>query len=88
MVHQIPGVDGLEVGFPGEFRDLAAGLAQIKAAGWPISAVNQNTKSDAHWRRGSFTATDPAIRARAVQEMKTCMDIAAELGCYMVHCCR
>lgn len=87
MVRGIAGVDGIEVGFPGEFRDLAAGLAAIKASGFAVSAINQNTKADPKWREGSFTSTNPAIRKEAVAEMKTAMDIAAELGCYMVHCC-
>lgn len=87
IVRGLEGVDGIEVGFPGEFRDMAAGIAKIKASGFAVSAINQNTKQDRKWREGSFTATDPDIRAQAVKEMKICMDLAAELGCYMVHCC-
>jgi xylose isomerase len=87
IVRGIEGVDGIEVGFPGELRDLAAGTTKIKASGFAISAINQNTKSDTKWRQGSFTSTDPDTRKMAVQEMKVCTDLAAELGCYMVHCC-
>lgn len=87
IVRGLGGVDGVEVGFPGEFRDLAAGAATIKASGFAVSAINQNTKGDPKWREGSFTSTNPEIRKQAVQEMKICMDLSAELGCHIVHCC-
>ena len=66
LLQQVPACDGIEVVYPGEFRDVEAGVKAIKASGWPISALNLNLKGDAHWRNGSFTSIDPAIRARAV----------------------
>ncbi|MBA7509228.1 D-apiose isomerase [subsurface metagenome] len=36
------------------------------------------------WQKGSFSSTDPNIRARAIEEVKKCMDIASELDCNMV----
>jgi len=49
--------------------------------------VNLNVKGDDKWRDGSFTSTDPAIRADAVRDLKICMDLAAELGSDLVTCC-
>lgn len=87
MLRRIPGCQGIEVVYPAEFRDLEAGARQVKASGWDVSAVNLNVKGDDKWRNGSFTSTDPAIRADAVRDMKVCMDLAAELGANLVSCC-
>jgi len=87
MLRQMPRCHGIEVVYPAEFRDLEAGAAAIRASGWPVSAVNLNVKSDDKWRRGSFTAADPAIRADAARDLKICMDLAAELGTDTVTCC-
>lgn len=87
MLHNVPGCQGIEAVYPSEFRNLAEGVRQIRASGWAVSAVNLNVKRDAKWRNGSFTASDPAIRQDAVQELKTCMDLAVELGTDLVTCC-
>jgi len=87
MLRQIPGCDGIEPVYPSEFRDVAAGTQAILDSGWAVSAVNVNVKGDDKWREGSFTSTDPAIRADAVRDLKIGMDISAELGANMVSCC-
>jgi xylose isomerase len=87
MAHQVRGIDGIEVVYPSEFSDLAASVAAIQASGLPVSAVNLNVKSAKKWQPGSFTASDPALRADAVADLKTAMDLAAELGAGMVTCC-
>lgn len=87
MLHQIPGCQGIEVVYPSEFRNLEAGAKRVRESGWEVSAVNLNVKGDAKWRNGSFTSTDPAIRADAVRDMKICMDLAAEFGANLVSCC-
>jgi xylose isomerase len=87
MLRQIPGCQGIEVVYPAEFRDLEAGAQEIRRSGWPVSAVNLNVKGDAKWRNGSFTSTDKGIRADAVRDLKTCMDLAADLEANLVTCC-
>ncbi len=87
LLRQVPGVQGIEPVYPSEFRDLEAGRKQILASGWAVSAVNLNVKGDDKWRNGSFTSTDPRIRADAVRDLKLCMDLAAELGTDLVTCC-
>jgi len=87
MLHVIPGYQGIEVVYPAEFRDLAAGVGVIKASGWTVAAVNLNVKSDAKWRNGSFTSNDKAIRKDAIRDLKTSMDLAADLGADLVTCC-
>ncbi len=87
MLRQIPGCQGIEVVYPAEFRDLEAGAQEIRRSGWPVSAVNLNVKGDAKWRNGAFTSTDKGIRADAVRDLKTCMDLAADLEANLVTCC-
>ncbi len=87
MVKTIPGVEGIEVVYPGDFGDRDQTVAAIRDSGLPVSAVNLNVKSDKKWRAGSFTSTDPALRAKAVADLRTSMDLAIELGSGMVTCC-
>jgi len=87
LLHQIPGCEGIEVVYPSEFAHMEEGVRQIKASGWPVSAVNLNVKRDPKWRNGSFTSPDPQVRAEAVHELKVAMDLAAELGANLVTCC-
>ncbi len=87
MVRQIEGVDGIEVVYPAEFAKAPETLRLLRESGLGISAVNVNVKGEAKFRHGSFTSPDPAIRAEAVQYVKTGMDLAAELGAGQVTCC-
>ena len=87
MSKQVEGGDGIEPVYPQDFGNVDEAVAMIQDAGMPISALNLNVKSEPKWRRGSFTAPDPAIRSEAVSYMKTAMDLAAELGTDMITCC-
>jgi xylose isomerase len=87
MVQQVRGIDGIEVVYPSDFQDVQACLAMIGDSGLPVSAVNLNVKSAKKWQPGSFTATDPQLRADAIADLKTAMDLAVELGAGMVTCC-
>ena len=87
MVQQVRGINGIEVVYPGDFCDVQATVALIRDCGLPVSAVNLNVKSAKKWQPGSFTATDPQLRADAAADLKTAMDLAAELGAGMVTCC-
>jgi len=88
MAHQVEGADGIEIVYPGHFGDdVQEALRQVQDSGLAVSAVNLNVKSQKKWQAGSFTATDPALRADAVADLKLTMDLAAELGADMVTCC-
>ncbi|NOZ29440.1 MAG: sugar phosphate isomerase/epimerase [Chloroflexi bacterium] len=87
MVKRVRGVEGIEIVYPQDFSDPNQTIAMVQDAGLPVSAVNLNVKSAEKWRRGSFTAPDPQLRADAIAELKTAMDLAAELGAWMVTCC-
>ncbi len=87
LLHQVPGCAGIEIVYPSEFSDPDASVKTLKDSGWPVAAVNLNVKSETKWRDGSFTSNDPAVRADAIQAMRTAMDLAAELGSSLVTCC-
>jgi xylose isomerase len=88
MSARVAGVDGIEVVYPGDFGDdVEASTTAIAGCGLPVSAVNLNVKSAKKWQAGSFTSTDPQLRADAVADLKLTMDLAAEFGAGMVTCC-
>lgn len=83
----IDGATGVELVYPPDFEDLAKTKELLATHGLKVAAVNLNIKTDPIWRYGSFTNPDPAVRARAVEDLKTAMDLAADLGAYMVTTC-
>ncbi len=88
MVRRVEGADGIEIVYPGDFGDdVEASVRTVKDSGLAVSAVNLNVKSCKKWQGGSFTSADPALRRDAVQDMKTAMDLAVELGTDMITCC-
>lgn len=87
MCRRIKGAQGIEVVYPGDFENFDEAVKLIQDSRFKISEVNLNLKSDAKWRRGSFTARDPKIRASAINDMKTCMDLSSTLNSNMVTCC-
>ena len=87
MTGRVAGVEGIEVVYPKDFPNREESVALIKDCGLPVSAVNLNVKAAKKWQSGSFTSPDPALRADAVADLKTAMDLAAELDAPMVTCC-
>lgn len=87
MTGRVAGVEGIEVVYPKDFPSPEESVALIKDCGLPVSAVNLNVKAAKKWQSGSFTSPDPALRADAVADLKTAMDLAAELDAPMVTCC-
>ena len=70
MVRRVRGVEGIEVVYPHDFGEPHRAMALIRDSGLPVSAVNLNVKSAKKWQPGSFTATDPRLRAAAVADLK------------------
>ena len=87
MVKRVHGMDGIEVVYPSEFVNPGESIQLLKDSGLAISAINLNVKSEKRLENGSFTSPDPKIRFAALNELKTAMDLAAELGTEMVSCC-
>ncbi len=87
MAQRVRGIDGIEIVYPSDFEDVQTTVKMVQDAGLAVSAVNLNVKSQKKWQTGSFTATDPQLRAEAVRDMKFAMDLAAEFGAGMITCC-
>jgi xylose isomerase len=87
LAKQVTAADGIEIVYPSEFANLAEAIKIIRDSGLALSAVNLNVKSEKRWQTGSFTNPNPDLRRQAVQEMKTAMDLAVELGTHMISCC-
>ena len=86
-VAEIPGASGAELVYPFDFEDPAETQKLVTDANLVVAAVNLNVKTDPVWRYGSFTAPDPAVRDRAVTDLKTAMDLSADLGANLVTVC-
>jgi len=87
MVKRLPAAHGIEVVYPQDFADPRQTISMIQDSELAVSAVNLNVKSASKWQSGSFTSRDPQLRADAVADLKTAMDLAAELDARMVTCC-
>lgn len=86
-VAEIPGASAVELVYPFDFEDPAQTKKLVTDANLVVAAVNLNVKTDPLWRYGSFTAPDPAVRGRAVSDLKTAMDLASEMSASIVTVC-
>lgn len=87
IARDIPRTHGVEPVYPQDLGHDGAGVELVKKSGLAVSAVNVNVKSEDIFRHGSFTARDPEVRARALDYLKTSMDLAADLGANMLSVC-
>ena len=86
-IAQVPGIQGVEMVYPHELRDLDEVKAVLLRLGLAVSAVNVNVKSDPEFVKGSITSPDPAVRKKALEYLKNAKDAAAVLGAERVTCC-
>jgi len=61
-------------------EDYAALREHASAHGLAIGAVNPNLFQDPDYRLGSVTHPDGAVRAKALEHLRECVEIATELG--------
>ncbi len=87
LASQVEGLDGVEMIYPFEFEDVEETKRLLETYGLECSTVNVNVKAEAKFHRGSFTSPDPGVRAEAVRYLKEAMDVAADVGCFMVTVC-
>ncbi len=87
LASQVNGLDGVELVYPFEFRDVEEVKRLLGTHSLECSSVNVNVKAEPKFHRGSFTSIDPEVRAEAVRYLKTGMDLAASLGCHLVTIC-
>lgn len=87
LVSQVEGVSGVEMVYPNELSDVAQVKDLLQQYNLRLTAVNVNLKGDPRWHQGALTSRDKATRQEAVQWLKQGMDIAAELGSFLVTVC-
>ena len=87
MASRVKGIGGLEVCYPQDFAnpaELKALLGQHKLG---VSAINFRSRRTGQWMRGSFTSELANERRDVVDDLKRCMDIAAEMGVNRITTC-
>lgn len=87
MARQVQGVDGIEIVYPTHFDNLAETIQLVKDSGLAVAALNLDVKGEKRWQTGAFAASNPHLRHEAVAQLKTALDLAAELGTDIVTCC-
>ena len=88
MASQIAGVSGVEVVFPYEVCEDPQEMKRLLAtSGLSIAAVNVNVKAEPEFRNGSLSATEPRVRAKAVDFIKRAKEYAKAVGADKVTCC-
>jgi len=83
----VPGVDGVEIVYPQELRDLTDVQATLARLKLEVAAVNVNVKSDPEFVRGALGSPDAAVRRKAVDYLKRGKEAAVALGAQRVTCC-
>jgi len=68
------------VASPGLLRDWDEVTAALREHDLGVVSIAADTFTEAIWRQGSFSSTDPAVRAAAVTHGKEVMDRCAEVG--------
>ena len=83
-IHQaaaIPGIKAVDVSrgyMPEDIRPVKQALEDV---GLTVSGVGTALSKGARMQRGTLSSEDPETRRMAIEIVKECMDIAAELGC-------
>ena len=87
LAESIEGLDGLELCYPADFADPRETVALMDDSGLGISSINFRSRRNEKWLRGSFSSADAGERAEVVEDFKTVVDLAAEMGCEKVTTC-
>ncbi len=80
FVKKIEGVDGVELYYPYDFRDVKMTKKILDNNGLSVSAVGAGCFSEAKWQNGGVTSDDKEIRNSAIRIAKEAMEAASELG--------
>jgi len=87
LASQIEGLDGLEVGYPADFKDLEPLKNLLNEHNLEVSSVNVNLKKEPRWAYGSLSCSEEKVREQAVGALSKAMDLAPEVGCKLVTVC-
>ena len=87
MASRVEGADGLELCYPTDFEDPAQLKELLQRYGFGIPAINFRSRRTGKWWRGSLISEKASERREVTDDLKRCMDFAAELGCPRVTTC-
>lgn len=87
LIAQIDGVEGIELKYPLDLKDIALAKQLLEENGLVCAAVNVDIKDAAYFRYGALSGQSAEARERAVSLLREGMDMAAELGANFVTTC-
>jgi len=87
LAKQIKGIDGIELKYPLDLKDVARAKRLLKENGLVCPAVNVDIKDAAFFRYGALSAQSREARNQAISLLREGLDIAAELGAGLVTTC-
>ena len=87
LVKKIEGIQGIELKYPADLKDLSLAKRLLEESGLACSAVNVDIKDAAHFRHGALSAQKKEARDRAIDLLREGMDMAAELRAGLITTC-
>jgi len=87
LAKQVRGIDGIELKYPADLKDIKLAKRLLEESGLVCSAVNVDIKDAAFFRYGALSAQSKEARDRAASLLREGMDIASELGAGLVTTC-
>jgi xylose isomerase len=87
LISQIDGIEGVELKYPFDLKDVAFAKRLLEDHRLVCSAVNVDIKDAAYFRYGALSAASKAAREKAVSMLREGMDAAAALGANLVSTC-
>jgi xylose isomerase len=87
LAAKIDGVEGVELKYPKDFKDINLIKGLLETHGMVCSAVNVDIKDATHFRFGALSNNDPDKRRKAVELLQEGLDTAAEMGIDLVTTC-
>ena len=87
LISQIDGIEGIELKYPADLKDIGLAKQLVEENGLLCSAVNVDIKDATYFRYGALSAQSDDARNRAASLLREGMDMAAELGAELVTTC-
>jgi len=87
LASKVPGLAGIELGYPADFKDMAVLKKALGDSGLGISSVNFRSRRTGAWLRGSFSSVKEQEREEVISDLRRAMDCARELGTDTVSTC-